>query len=202
MSSCSFIEKGDIEIKANTNDEKIISFVTVAKEITIAWGDGEIERYATDEITEKVFSHKYLSRNNKAITIKTQNLTCFELGEADKANIFINKCPDMKELICKGGKKLVSLTIIAAHNLEMIDCEGGLLESLDLSGCRKLKILQCGNNLLTSLNLLNNRALVSLSCQNNDFVPKSVKIDKDKQGINLDPAKESDIYDWLHPSNR
>lgn len=166
-----------------------VSFYIIANNITINWGNDNIEEYSLNA-KKKHIVHKYANHEElQSISIEIDNLIYFNCDKGDFTDVEFGDCPSLKEIICNNNEKLCVLTILNAKSLEKIECYNSILTSLDLNNCEKINYINCSNNLLTKLDLCKNTLLSELYCNNNSL--NSLDLSENNELTELDCSNNS-----------
>ena len=189
------LKNGQIEIKVYPDENNKISFTATAKEITIDWGDGNIDELTPDNV-EKEFIHEFSNQNLQTILITSNSIEKlgyedtykgkfqeFRFGETSLKELYlrdlqltsldISKCTDLTGLNCNYNQ-LTSLDVSKCTALTNLSCGSNQLTSLDVTKCTALIGLYCFSNQLTSLDVTKCTALISLSCISNQLISLDV----------------------------
>ena len=181
------LEKGQIEIKVYPDESGRVSFTATAKEISIDWGNGNIDNLTPNGIRRE-FIHEYPSQNLQTIVITSNSIEIFG-KEEDIIDIIIgNNSPllgkgtfeefrfgesSIKEIYLN-NLDITTLKIDKSDSLEKLICNRNKLTELDVSKCTALRYLSCRYNQLTSLDVSKCTALINLNCSNNQLTAEAL----------------------------
>jgi len=144
-------EGSDNLITMTLNNDKANLNVGGKGELTIDWGDGNVEKY-TDTVYSKSISHNYSSSSTYTIKITGENILIFACMDNRLTNLDVSKSTSMIQLYCSNNQ----------------------LTNLDISENTALTTLYLYNNQLTDLDASNNTALSELSCAKNRFTDETL----------------------------
>jgi len=168
-----FAEKNDISMVVNYTKKDIkFGFKISANRCTVNWGDGSDDE-SEYNLTKKEISHFYDKAGSYIVTINAEDLSTLKLlydrgFYAQTKEIYLNNCPQLKELYC-GELELTSLDISRCPELEILICHYNKLTSLDISKNLSLNYLSCAKNLLACLDISGNTKLTDVDCSGNQL---------------------------------
>lgn len=109
--------------------------------VTVDWGDGNLVKAQSTEVTGTVKGENIIIYGNEAWDM-------IDCSNCDLSVLSITMAPNMYTLICRNNN-LENLSLIKSSNLRDLDCSNNNIKSLSLMTCTNLERLNASNNNLS-----------------------------------------------------
>lgn len=135
--------------------------------VTVDWGDGQLVKPQSTEITGIVKGENIIIYGNEAWDM-------IDCSNCDLSVLSITMAPYMHALICRNNN-LESLNLQKSENLRDLDCSNNNIKSLSLMSCTSLERLNAShNNLSGSLSIGSLENLQYINVSNNTLTSISI----------------------------